>query len=81
MALKEILFLVIHWIHTIAAVAWIGGGLFYIFILRNQKGRFSIELDASLRKDFRALVTTAMGILLVTGSVMTFDRLSSGVVG
>ena len=81
MSISEVLFLIIRWLHAIAAVAWIGGGLFYLLILRPSLRRASGGVDAAVGRDFRALVTTAMGILLVTGAIMTFDRLTSGFVG
>ena len=81
MSVSDVLFLIIRWLHAIAAVAWVGGGLFYLLILRPSLRRSHGADDTAIGEDFRALVTTAMGILLVTGVIMTFNRLTSGFVG
>lgn len=81
MSVSEVLFLLIRWIHAIAAVAWVGGGLFYLLILRPYLRRTANGVEVAIGKDFRTLVTMAMGILLVTGSIMTFERLASGFIG
>ena len=81
MSVGDALFLVIRWLHAISAVAWVGGGLFYLLVLRPSLRRSASAADPAIGQDFRALVMTAMGILLVTGVIMTFDRLTSGFVG
>jgi len=81
MIVSEVLFLLIRWIHSVAAVAWVGGGLFYLLILRPYLRRTSNGIEVAVGRDFRTLVTIAMGILLVTGSIMTFERLGSGLIG
>lgn len=81
MSVNEVLILAIRWLHNTAAVAWVGGGLFYLLVLRPRlKGSRGIE-DAGIARDFRALVTMAMGLLLITGAILTFNRLTSGFVG
>jgi putative copper export protein len=98
MSPTDILLLIIRWLHNISAVAWIGGGLFYLLILRGRRrgepngasperspfpaGKDAVEgTDSSIAADFRALVYTAMGILLVTGVILTFHRLTSNFAG
>jgi len=81
MTVSDVLFLLIRWIHAVAAVAWVGGGLFYLLILRPYLRRTTNGVEVAIGRDFRTLVTMAMGILLVTGSIMTFERLASGLIG
>ena len=81
MSVSDVLLLAIRWLHAISAVAWVGGGLFYLLILRPTVRRSQSNADVAIGRDFRALVTTAMGILLVTGAIVTFNRLTSESVG
>ena len=39
MSLNDVLFLVMRWLHNIAAVAWVGGGIYYLLILRPRLRR------------------------------------------
>ncbi|MBM3925034.1 MAG: hypothetical protein FJ320_03470 [SAR202 cluster bacterium] len=109
MSPTDILLLLIRWLHNISAVAWVGGGLFYLLILRpKRRGPSPNAIGASpgeplalseaergspypdvaeesnpssIAADFRALVYTAMGVLLVTGVILTFHRLTSNFAG
>ena len=70
----------VRWIHAIAAVAWVGGSIFYLAVLRpaladgSPSGR---PMDAAINKGFRDVVDLSIIALIVTGVVITFDRLSS----
>ena len=55
----------LRWAHSLAAVAWLGGGLFYL-ITRPEVGA------ATLREVFRA----AVAVFLATGAILTVDRLT-----
>ncbi|MBI2911511.1 MAG: hypothetical protein HYY05_05160 [Chloroflexi bacterium] len=57
--------LLLRWAHSLAAVAWLGGGLFYL-LTRADAG------PATLRELFRV----AVAIFLATGAILTFDRLT-----
>lgn len=57
----------IRWLHLVAAVAWIGGSLFYLLVLKAS--------PADVGRRFRDLVQLSVVTLLVTGVVLTFDRL------
>lgn len=81
MNVTEVTFVLLRWVHGIAAAAWVGGGLFYLLILRPWLRRHKNPSTASIAKEFRAMVTTAMGILLVSGVILSFDRITSGFVG
>lgn len=70
---------VIRWGHALAAVAWVGGGIFYILVLRPGFRRSPPSAGASqaVGAEFRGLVTTAMGVLLLTGTVLAVSRLTA----
>ncbi|MBM3942878.1 MAG: hypothetical protein FJ316_08145 [SAR202 cluster bacterium] len=69
---------VIRWGHALAAVAWVGGGMFYALVLRPAwRGKTdSPELRRSVAEEFRGLVNTAIGVLLITGVVLSAVRLT-----
>ncbi len=73
----------IRWFHLLAAVAWVGGGMFWILVLRPALGR-SDETGGATRRsigeEFRNLVNTAIGVLLVTGIVLSATRLTDNAV-
>lgn len=73
---------VIRWGHALAAVAWVGGGMFYILVLRPAFGRSPVSGEAgrSIGAEFRGLVATAMGVLLITGTVLSVSRLTADTV-
>ena len=74
----------VRWAHFISASAWIGGGIFWLIVLRpavkkNQPNDHRINENVSL--EFRSLVDTCLFVLLATGAIMTFDRLTPGTLG
>ena len=78
------LLLVIRWLHALAAVAWVGGGIFYLVVLRPSLRNSSDDTGAVARRlgvQFRHLVNTAIAVLLVTGTVMALSRLTSDYIG
>lgn len=84
MSFTDVLLLAIRWIHALAAVAWVGGGAFYLLVLRPNLKRSSGGPDDAARRlgeQFRNLVNTAIAVLLVTGAVLTASRLTSDYVG
>ena len=69
---------VIRWGHAVAAVAWVGGGIFYITVLRPglRRGPASAETNRAVGAEFRGLVNTAIAVLLLTGVVISVARLT-----
>ena len=79
MTLGEGVLLLIRWCHAIAAVSWVGGTLFYLLVLRPRAGDAEPTgpaLSAEAMARFRSVVDTAIAVLVITGAVMLFDRLS-----
>ena len=84
MNIADYLMLAIRWLHTLAAVAWVGGGIFYLLVLRPAMRRSSPtdrSLAAAIGPEFRSLVNVAIAVLIITGAVLTFDRLTDTFVG
>ena len=79
MTLVEITFLLIKWIHGIAAVSWVGGNIFYFTVLTPliTKGEISGNLSRNIAKGFGILVRICIGILVITGSIIMLDALTS----
>ena len=76
--MSDIFFLAIGWIHTIAAVAWVGGGIFYWVVLRPAlRGAEAPALVNRLAgPEFSQLVALAMWVLVLTGGILAFNRLA-----
>jgi putative copper export protein len=70
-------------IHLIAAAAWVGGGIFYLVALvpaLRETGP-AAALSTKIGAYFRTVVSTAMGVLVLTGVYLTFDRLTTATLG
>ncbi|MBD47986.1 MAG: hypothetical protein CL891_02695 [Dehalococcoidia bacterium] len=81
MDINEILFIGLRWVHSIAAISWVGGGIFYLLVLRPFLRSYPNIKEAQIAANFRDLVSIAMAILLVSGAILTFERLTSGFIG
>ena len=69
----------IRWGHALAAVSWVGGGIFYLMVLRPAIRRaqgWTTETAQAVGNEFRGLVTTAIAVLLLTGAILTVSRLT-----
>lgn len=80
MGVLDWILVVIRWAHAVSAVAWVGGGLFYLLVLRPAIRRsrgVPADMRAAVRDEFRGLVATAIAVLLLTGAVLSFARLTS----
>ncbi len=69
-----------RWLHILAAAAWIGGSIFFFAVLRPAlRGSSGGPLLARLAgQEFRQMVDVAIWVLLVSGSIISVDRLTSG---
>ena len=81
MNINEILFIGLRWVHSVAAVSWVGGGIFYLLILKPYLRSNPKTEEDQIASNFRGLVSFAMAILLITGAILTFERLTSGFIG
>ncbi len=78
MGILDWILVAIRWAHALAAVAWVGGSMFYALVLRPAWRRSNPGQDASRATgvEFRGVVTTAVAVLLITGAVLTVSRLT-----
>ena len=82
MSAGDTFLLVVRWVHLLAAAAWIGGGLFYLLVLRpasRKAPESSRSVSVATATEFRGLVDTSILVLLATGVVLTVDRLTGGI--
>ena len=79
MSLVDFLLLAIRWCHALGAVAWVGGGVFYLLVLRPAFRRSSptAEITGLIGEEFRSLINTAIVVLVVTGAILTASRLTT----
>ncbi len=84
MSVGDLFLVVVRWLHLVAGAAWVGGSLFYLFVLRPALRRSpdsSGILSAAAAAEFRAVVETAILVLVATGVILTANRLTPGVAG
>ena len=70
--------LIVRWLHVIAAVSWVGGGVFYWLVLRPaiRAGAMPAQVSKFASMEFGQIVLMAMWTLLLTGAILVFTRLS-----
>ncbi len=70
--------LAIRWGHAVAAVAWVGGGIFYVMVWRPSVKRAQPPEQTArvLGAEFRGLISTAISVLLLTGVILSVARLT-----
>jgi uncharacterized membrane protein len=78
MTVLDWILLLIRWAHALGAVAWVGGGIFYLMVLRPALRRTGPdpEVNRTIGQEFRGLVNTAIVVLVVTGAILTASRLT-----
>ena len=83
MNVLDVILLLIRWIHAVSAVAWVGGGMFYLMVLKPATKGNPLDPDNASRiaRDFRSLVYSVMALLLITGIILTASKLTSGKIG
>ena len=80
----DIILLAIRWAHALAAVVWIGGSLFMLLAARpalRSLGAKGGLVGRALSAEFRPIVATAIGVLLVSGAILTAQRLTADAAG
>ena len=78
----EITVVLTRWVHVIATVSWVGGNFFFLFVLRPAlRGTTGVPADLGRRigARFKELVDLSMWVLIVTGGLLVFDRLTASV--
>ena len=80
MSIPDWLLLAIQWVHHLGAVAWVGGSIFYKFVLQPAFRKANTEGQSvrAIGQEFRGIVYIAIIILVVTGVIMSVAHLSAG---
>jgi len=80
----DLFLVVVRWIHVVAVAAWVGGSIFYLFVLRpalRRSPEAGRKINEATAAEFGTLVDTCIFVILATGVILTFNRLTSGVTG
>ena len=80
----DIFLLSVRWLHVLSAAAWVGGSMFYLVVLRPAIRRNPDTprgLTSAAGAEFKTLVDACIIVLIATGAVLAFDRLTEDAVG
>jgi uncharacterized membrane protein len=67
--------------HAVAAAVWLGGGAYYVLALRpaaHTADANAREVARAAQKEFGEWASVATIVMIVTGVVLMFDRLTDG---
>ncbi len=83
MPVLDVILLIIRWAHALAAVTWIGGSLFMLLAARPalRSADSAGLVGRAMAVEFRPIVATAIAVLIVSGVILTVDRLTSDAAG
>jgi uncharacterized membrane protein len=79
MSVGDVFLLAARWLHLLSATAWVGGSLYYLMVLRpalRKSPDASEGIAAVTGREFRGLVNASILLLVATGIVLAFDRLT-----
>jgi uncharacterized membrane protein len=81
MTARDWLLLGLRLAHALAAAAWLGGGVYFLLVLRpafRERGDEARSLRGDAQRAFGEWAQVATLTMIATGAVLTFDRLSTG---
>ena len=82
MDVTDVLIVAMRWLHAAAATVWIGAVAFELFILLPAFGdRLPEPVRDAVDGGMREIVQTTLVVFLVSGAILTFERLSRGAAG
>lgn len=69
--------------HTIAAATWVGGSIMYIVVVLPalRLGGATPMVAVNVANLFKRMVNICIGVLLLSGAYLTFDRLTQTTLG
>lgn len=75
--------LIVRAAHLLAAAAWIGGSILYLAVVLPalRIGGTAPEVYSQIATLFRRMVNICMGVLLLSGAYLMFDRLTTTSLG
>ena len=79
MDFADIFLTIVLWLHVLAAAAWVGGNLFYLIVLIPTLTRVPDvprALSVAIGVEFRTVVVTSIIVLVATGAILAFNRLT-----
>jgi putative copper export protein len=78
----DLLLVAMRWLHATAAIVWIGAICFELLIVTPAwNGDPPAEMLARFDGAMREIVQTVLIVFLVSGAILTFERLSRGAAG
>jgi putative copper export protein len=82
MGVAEVGHLLLRIAHSVAAAVWIGGGAYYLLAvrpgLRGREGAANREFASQVQREFGEWASVATLVMIATGVVLMFDRLTGG---
>ncbi len=83
MALVLALRVIMRSAHILAGAAWVGGSIMYLLVITPalRFGGPAPAVAAKIAALFKQMVNVCMGVLLLTGAYLTFDRLTQTTLG
>lgn len=78
MTLASVLLVIVRVVHILAATAWVGGSIMYSFVVipALRLGGATPVVASNVANLFKRMVNICIGVLLLTGAYLTFDRLT-----
>jgi putative copper export protein len=78
----DLLLVVMRWLHVAAAIVWIGAICFELLVVApawngDPPAELLVRIDGSMRE----IAQTVLVVFLVSGAILTFERLSRGAAG
>ena len=79
-SIPDWLLLTIQWVHHLGAVSWVGGSIFYRFVLQPAFRTAGTETGSvrAIGQEFGRVVRIAIAILVITGAIMAVAHLGAG---
>lgn len=82
MDIAEVGQIILRLAHGLAAAVWVGGGAYYVLALRpgvRNSGRDDArQVAAAVQREFGEWASVATVVMIATGVVLMFERLSGG---
>lgn len=75
----DVFLTIVRWLHVLASAVWVGGSVFYLIVLVPTMRRVPDvprALSSALGVEFRTIVVTSIVVLVATGVILAFDRLT-----
>ncbi len=82
MSTIDLLRVALYWAHLVAAVFWIGGTFFYLFVIRPAVNTPEAAagwktISHGVERRFHEIVQVCVWTFLITGAILTYDRLTT----